>query len=329
MNNSCKMNEPKNHHIVPESYLKQFADSKDELFRIKTKEIPQKIKNGILNSSSLKKFNVSQICYKEYFYKIQNNPMLGIQDITDEYQIEKESFKWYENNLEQIIQNIRNRQTYLNIKDAKILCKGLLNIKIRNNHFRDSVLNKENTKEFLDNILESLPSIIQENKDAIEYFDKMKADFDENSRLINQLQNKSLLDNISNGDRAINKIYNLCMDSEWTILETTINDMFITSDNPGFCIDENDTLENTKFGGLFIWYFPLTPFYCLKVNKMVDETFTSLKPLNFMNVDSELVKMINISTCYLANTDIYSNSQTTIFKNWIEFNKYKSSKNNN
>ena len=323
------MNEPKNHHIVPQNYLKQFADSKDELFRIKTKEIPQKIKKGILNSSSLKKFNVSQICYKEYFYKIQNNPILGIHDVTDEYQIEKESFKWYENNLELIIQNIRNRKTYLNLKDAKILCKGLLNIKIRNNHFRDGVLNKENVDEFLDNVFRKSPLIIQENKDAIEFIEKMKTDFAKNPSLINQLQNKSLLDNNVNDDRAINKIYDLCINSQWTILETTIDNMFITSDNPGFCMDENNILENTKFGDSFTWYFPLTPFHCLRVNKHIIETTTSLKPLHIVDADSELVKMININTCYLANVDIYSSSRTTIFKIWIEFNDHKNFKNNN
>jgi Protein of unknown function (DUF4238) len=323
------MNEPKKHHIVPESYLKLFADLKEELFRIKTNEIPQKIKNGILGSSSLKKFNVSQICYKEDFYKIQNNPTLGIHNITDEYQIEKESFKWYENNLELIIKNIRNRQTYLTLKDAEILCKGLLNIKIRNNHFRDNVIKNENMGEFLSKVFRKLPVTIQENKDAIEFIGKMKTDFDENPNLVNQLQNKSLLDNNNNDDRATNKVYDLCMNSQWNILEATINDMFITSDNPGFCVDENNVLENTKFGDLFTWYFPLNPLHCLRVNRSINETIKSLKPLNITDADSELVKMININTCRLANSDIYSSSRPTIIKNWIEFNKYKNSKNNN
>lgn len=246
---------------------------------------------------------------------------MGIHDITDEFIIEKEAFKWYENNLESIIQKILNRQTYLYPKDAEILCKGLLNIKIRNNYFRDSILSKENIGDFLDSVLKDFPLIMQENKDVIGLIEKMKIDFAKNPNLINQLQNKSLLDNNTNDDRSINNIYDLCINSQWTILETTINNMFITSDNPGFCIDENNLLENTKFGDSFTWYFPLTPFHCLRVDKRIKETTQSLKPLHFTDADSETVKSINLNTCQLANADIYSLSSETLLKNWIEFKK--------
>jgi len=137
--------------------------------------------------------------------------------------------------------------------------------------------------------------------------------------LSRNLQNERLLRSTIEGDKVYDKIKDITLKCHWQILETTIKNMFITSDNPGFCIDDDEYVHNTKFGGSFSFFYPLTPFHCLLINNESIDDIISVKKLKFTDANKELVEMINFATCINANVEIYSHSENTIQKSFIDY----------
>ena len=74
------MNNPINHHYVPQVYLKAFADSKKKLYQLKMRyrKITQK--------------SIAQICYEPNYFLIQKDETKLFNKVTDPYHIEKVFF---------------------------------------------------------------------------------------------------------------------------------------------------------------------------------------------------------------------------------------------
>ena len=144
------MNEPKKHHFVPETYLKEFENYEiKKLFRIKLK--------GKYLTSKIKRFNRSQICYIENYYQISNCHSLEKLQISDQFFLEKVVLKKFEDNFGRIIEFIKGKSSSLTLQDATQLIDGLLLMKVRNPVHRDFLSSDSDSK-----IKESIDEYIKE-----------------------------------------------------------------------------------------------------------------------------------------------------------------------
>ena len=135
-----------NSHIVPETYLKHFTDSSNQLWRYKIKsKFPSKIKQAF----------PSQVCYKPNYFRIENKNVLTSLDINDKDYIEKEAFKKYENNYNNILAKITSHSSCIPASEAPILINTLINIKARNSAIRKYYC-KENVMPIYEEFLKEL-----------------------------------------------------------------------------------------------------------------------------------------------------------------------------
>jgi hypothetical protein len=308
-----------NNHIVPQVYLNQFTGKGKKIFKIKVDEkYPKNI---------LREWFTSEIGYKKDFYTIYDLDFLKSLGIEDKDYLEKNGFKWYENKLDSIVKKIKKRQNYLTPTDAEILIRGLLHIKQRNDYHRinfpkDYFINlvKQKTIDVIETWEKSNEALIRE---ALDFMDKKEQEWTNNNNFVNDNQNKLLIGESLQKNTVLNDIATLCLQCQWIILETTIKNLFITSDNPGFCMDKQEIIHNTNFQGDFSFLFPLTPLHCLLIRHELQDNVKSIKSLQFQEFNPEGVRLTNISTCTIANKEIYSGSQETIQKAWVNFHERK------
>ncbi len=318
----------KDHHIVPKTYLNQFTKHNGKLLKIRL--------NRDTFPKQLKEFHPSQICYKPNFFKIDNDFILKQFNLSDALYIEKNAFKSYENGLEKIISSIRKQQNYLDICDATLLVKGLLSIKQRNESVRRTY-DTSNINSVFDNYIqemeiqreewETILSRIEDyNFEKLAYLiEKMRNNWLTNPLLLKDLHNQSILNTYFNKQTLLSELPNFLIKLPWIIYETTVKDFYITSDNPGFCIDENEIMHNTKFAGTFAFLFPLTPLHLLFISNIFikDHPQTNIKKLHFINAEPNFAKLVNRATTVNSNREIYSNSEITLRKVWEDYIKHK------
>jgi Protein of unknown function (DUF4238) len=99
------------------------------------------------------------------------------------------------------------------------------------------------------------------------------------------------------------------MNKRWTIHKSNESESWWTSDNPGYCINIADTLDNKhvlpdpfcKFTGVdSVLFYPLSKKYCLSIHAYEQGTPRELNlsntPLKFEDADLGLIRLINLLT---------------------------------
>ena len=120
-----------------------------------------------------------------------------------------------------------------------------------------------------------------------------------------------------------NLILNKLIRGNWTIIKPLVTNQFITSDNPGFCIDEEGRIHNTRFGGLCNFYFPITPYHVLFISSERDlvEDLPNNVTVNHRFTDVEELKAINQATMRVANREIYAKADSPLLKTWYTLHR--------
>jgi hypothetical protein len=109
---------------------------------------------------------------------------------------------------------------------------------------------------------------------------------------------------------------------KWIVFKTTLNNQFIASDNPGYCQDQENNIYNTKFGGCFIFFFPLTPYHHLGIFSEGDyiKQLPSFKDVSYEHIGADWVGTINRATWMTANKEIYGTNEKSLLQVWYSFN---------
>jgi hypothetical protein len=254
-------------HFLPECYLKEFCDNGEfykidcSLLHLNKKPYPRKV-------------TPAAICYDKDFCTLTpefKNLYTGYQDFDPLFLEEK--FFLYENKYPGIINKIKNGDSFLNIDDAKTFLYSCLDFKIRNNYFRDI------HSDLRRNTLNDPTGIIKYKTDP--EFQKVKDRFN-----ISQGQAIDIIDgirfNILNDDNFTKNSHIAALVARYTsnyshhdvIISNLLyykwkfilsNNEFITSDNPGWSLDKNNQVHNTKFDKDFQFLMPITPRHCLAI----------------------------------------------------------------
>ncbi len=259
------MGEPTKHHLVPECYLKEFATESKKLLQVYDKGLAKKGKPK----------TPAQVGYEIDAFMIRSEETLFFEKVNDKYEIEKKGFRKLENSYPKILGKIKStigNVLYLNNQEAANFLGLLLNIKRRSNDFRKLFLDIENRKkDLLQRIQENLPSIKAAAEMVGEGENVEVALEREVERVLNskdRLYDGYLIQLVDTAivDGLIDKLKKL----KWIIATAPINCHFITSDNPGFSINQANTIS--RFGGFgekFIFVFPITPLHAFNNRRQI------------------------------------------------------------
>jgi hypothetical protein len=322
-------NKPKDHHYVPQVYLKSFvAADINKLYAFDKKFL------NLPNSGKVRSYPTSQVCYAENLYLISDDNMMKNFEVDDPLIVETKSLKYYEDRFGDIVDKLTSSKEWLTLKEADIFIRTLLQMKIRNPTFFNHEdaqkgpieVNIRIKKEMLDNRELWEQRLANEGLTIEQAFKNLddavnRPDFRENLVRIN-------LARTERADGVLTEIAGLLMNRIWYIYETTINDMFITSDNPGYCFNEKGQLANTNFRDDFCFVFPITPYKTLLIfKKYEDSIIPPSKKIHYRQSNSEHVQEVNRAAMGNSLEYIYSNSKNTLnssVSHWRDYFKINS-----
>ena len=308
------MNNPKNHHFVPEVYLKEFSNSLKQLFQLKKDYKKMSIKS------------VGQVCYELNYFKVNSKDNLLLHKLKDQYHIEKNVFKKQENTYPKLLKKVTfPTLSFLSIQksDALFFLEFLITIKRRNPFYRKHII--KHYKEYVasDRFKKDVEIGIDISKkiDKIDPLEYLKNYIEEVTISKDKQSDMYLQGFLDENNRTAKKAAEILLRYKLFIYHAPFESEFITSDNPGFSIlPDNQLLSFGGFGETFKFIFPLTPKCCLFIaSKEVDPNNLLLsKNIQIIHTTMDVVIAINDCTYQLALKKVFSYSSKTLtqFENY-------------
>ncbi len=302
--------QPINHHYVPICYLKSFSNFQNQMWRRK-KDKPK-----------ASPCSPSQICYEIDLYKIQKNETLLLNNIDDKYIVEKKSFEKQENRYRKILAEIVKFSTLprvINKTDYHLFLEFLVTLKRRNPYLKNQLtislprkIEQEFKKTDLRDFLKKMSKEVGDDVDVDAYLENYSTNKVLDSGKLSDLYVSGFL-NIK--DSILTKVTHDLYRLKQILLFAPINSQFITSDNPGFTIIGDEAIPFGGFGGLFQFFFPLSPTCCLYIDSSNMENHTTIeKTVYSFLVDAQTVDQINEFSKRLSNKSIFSSSKSILEK---------------
>lgn len=305
MSNSHK---PKKHHFVPECYLKNFKTGAN-LYTLDVRKVQKGYREKVKSN------HPGKICYYEDYYKIKDEHV-DSQFKLHEYEelfVETSVLKRLENKYSDLQKKIEVEHE-LCISEAVEISDLIIQLKIRNPYWFEHILEprKKEWIEFaMDEIINEMQeenrfsSIPQEAKKKL--CDEFKESIMNDPNYAKKIQLYSLIERERSSDRN-NKSYRAAMlKGKWVLLiSPPLGPYFITTDNPGFSIRENDPkVYNTAFTAGYAYHFPLSPQFCLLITDFLDEpklySSKDKKSISTLKIDGNRVLQINNCSIQLIN----------------------------
>lgn len=304
-------NFPTDHHFVPKCYLKAFTDTQKKLWKKRN------------DNSRINQVHPSQICYELNAYKFRTSQILKLNNLNDEYYIERNAFKFQESNYGKLLPSLIRYQEEPRVTNKmkyKLFLETLLTIKRRNpvskneilERFKDSYKTEEGINKFLffmsqeTGIKKFTPEIQKLIKDYLSVESK-------NPDRLHDMYLSAFINKTDN-----NAISNLTTDLyklKQYILFSPITYQFITSDNPGFIISNGSISNLSGFGGDFEFYFPLSPLTCLYINsKKIESNDTLEKSIYNVILKKDDVKAINTNSKLISKNFVLAYSKSVLEK---------------
>lgn len=301
-----KKNEPRLHHYVPKVYLKGFTNERGDLFQydIKYKRI------------SVKK--PSQVGYEPDYFRILRPETKTINQIDDDYVIEKKSFVKQEN-LYQALVNDVTRATIdsfpIENENCELLLETLITIKRRNPSVK-CLMTEALKKHVASGKFESQVAPYMElarqidKKDPAPYIEKVKDQFlNEPSKAID-LYTTSFLEP---DPKIVKEVTATFLQSKIQIWHTESPIEFITSDNPGFILSGTEVLNFGGLGDPYLFAFPLTPEACLIIDSdEAAESASDIVTIYSKTVTEEQVMKVNKASALIAIEKLFARKRSVL-----------------
>lgn len=311
-----------NQHYVPKVYLKQFESNRKKLYSLHNK--------AHKFSPYVKEVTKGQLGYLPDFYTIKNEKNLERLGLSDKDAIEKVFNARVENRFEKILARLLSPLQTLSMQDAKEVLVMLLAMKQRNPMFR-RVFESPQTlitafDRRFDEVFEARATFekilkregVMSFEDFVEYGRNYVHKFAHDPNTPQDLHTERIVKLYQNEETIIKEIAGSLLGCEWYIFETNHQRPFITSDNPGFCIDNNERVHNLKFSNFAEFVFPLTPKYLLLITARSTEQVGSLKQIYHQLAKPDLVKLINRATFEVSFQKLLSNDENSLRHVWYD-----------
>lgn len=308
-------------HYLPKVYLKEFENLAKKIYVLSN--------SSSANSPQIKERSSSQICYYPDFYRLDSLVQLWNIASKDHDIIEKKYNARMENRYGKVAKNLLSRESSFTLDSARELVTILLSFKQRNPAFRNLF---EDKKLLLDMFEKRINSTFQhkatiedilkvEGRMSFEEFVEFGQDYGVKFANSPDTPRKIHLDGIikfhEGKETVMETIANFLIYCEWIVFETSNSSPFITSGNPGCCIDNKEQVHNLKFSEFSGFIFPLTPRYALVITSYRDLHSDKEKQVRYSKANPELVRMINRCTYFVSYKYILSNQRQALYDTWF------------
>jgi len=291
-------------HYVPKIYLKQFSCTPDNsILGIKFIKHTNKW-------SKIKSYKIESICYQDDFYNL-DELTASKEEVQNDF-IERNAF-WYERNfITTIIKKINNKN--LEENDKYNLCRLFLSLKHRNPKFRKSI-SSSNLEGNLDlSILEVKKKYSGlDNEILNQILDVIKKNILLDKDSDKKLHNYSIYKTSTETNAIFTEVLKRVSQYSINVYEVPQKSQrkFITTDNPGYSIDNNGQIFNTKFKEDSCHFLPLSPLIGIEfINNHAPNRIHYRTPS-----ETEIFKF-NFSSALMRNTYLYFN-ESKVLKEFI------------
>ncbi len=313
-------------HYLPKVYLKQFENGRKKLYSLHNK--------AHKFSPHVKEENKSQLGYLHDFYTLKSENILNRLGLSDKDDIEKVFNARVENRFEKILACLLSPSQKLSLQDAKEVLVMLLSLKERNPMFRQvfenphAIIEASNRRfeevfehrELFEEILKLEGRMSFE--EFVEYGRKHTHQFAHDPNTPQNLHTEGMVKLYRNEETPAKEIARWLLGCEWYIFETTTQRPFITSDNPGFCIDSNDRVHNLNFADKSEFCFPLTPKHLLVITAHFTDEMGSEKQIHHRSASPDLVKLVNRATFEVSYKKLLSNDENSLCHVWRDMVRF-------
>lgn len=313
-------------HYVPRVYLKQFENSRKMLYTLPN--------SAHKHSPRAKEVSRSQIGYLPNFYTIHNAHSLWRLGLTDKDAIEKEFNARVENRFEKLIAKLLSPSQMLSLEHAEEVLLMLLSLKQRNPVFRQAFQNPELILKMFNRRFDEVFKHRSTFEEILKREGRMNFDgFVEYGRnYIHQIahdpntpQNihtEGIVKLHQQEESVAKEVASALLGCEWFIFETTPQRPFITSDNPGFCIDNNEQVHNLNFADSAGFIFPLTPRQILLITAHFTDQVGRVKQIHRRPAKPDLVEIINRGTFTVSYKKVMSNDENALRYVWHDMCRF-------
>ncbi len=313
-------------HYVPQTYLRRFLNTHDLLYQISKQELEYKF--------HIKQFTPKGTGRSKWFYTIRDESVLQRYNTNNPNFIEDFFARNHDQHCNNILDIFPQPNLLLSIDEAKRLILFILSFKERNPVLRANFTNKESVKSVYENRLNELEADLRADNvqldllgllgdrpvgDLIEKMRKAIHALIEKEEFAANVHTEGILRSISGQNTVVHEVADILLSFEWQVLVAKPDFPFITSDNPGFTVDNNNETHNLNFNEAQVFCFPLSPLHCLCLSKKQNEVHeTSLhKVINNGNIeDPMLIRAINRSTYLTSHNFIYGNEKNALERTW-------------
>jgi hypothetical protein len=271
-------------HFLPACYLDQFCLTGGKLYRVDCSLLKLGKKPYPLEVTP------KAICYGKDFYALTDDfkkvyPAFAAYD----QNFLEEKFHRYERGYPAIINKIKQGIPVLSAAEAELFLYSLIDFKLRNNYLREK--NEQLRRDVVNNVLGGIKasSLMEQVAGAMKAEILSDPEFGKHSHLATMMGRETA------GSAVQDKFVRTMIRHKFKLMISYGE--FITSDNPGWTISQDNKVHNIKFDQDFHYLMPITPRHCLSVsyndldNDYIDEP--SQKKLYAAYADAEMIAIIN------------------------------------
>jgi hypothetical protein len=278
-------------HFIPKCYLKEFCiGGTNNLFGIDC---------SLLNYGKriTRSYSLDSICQDSDYYKITDDfkkihPQFNHLDP----EFLELNFKRYEDYYPRVISKIKSGQDILTSEDATVLAYAYTDFKLRNNFYRKNTVNT--WKRVYQEVL------IKMNNDKLDtsYIDDILADteFEKHNHIL-QIVNKYH----TGYEQNVN--VEMLLSLKWVLLES--NDKFITSDNPGWTLNDQGKVCNDVLTKDFVFFMPITSSHCLCISDNENDSefwISEIKKLHKVSISDDISESLNSKLIWFVDEFLYA-----------------------
>lgn len=299
------------HHIIPQVYLRQFVDFNKKIHSIKTR---------VLYKQKVGSFTTAQIAYEPDYYNLSKALTTSARTFEPNH-IESRVNTLHESGYEKFIKIFEKKPRSILMKEAAAFVEVLISFKQRNPIFKLHLEN-ENFQELFNKRIDQLidngafiDSVLKQNKyrESKEVFiARLREQANRiatSNHIAHDFQLESMIRFAQGTEEVTREVSDLLLYGEWTLFESA-KVPFITSDNPGYTLDERERVHNLNFGDAKAYQFPLSPKLLLLIMLPVGSVpITVNKEIGHAQSDSELTRLLNRASVPYSYKRIFSNDK--------------------
>jgi len=297
------MSEPVKHHYVPQIYLKRFSLNKNgDVYTLKTS-------SKYPNTTKLT--NKSKICYGLKRYTFDDQEIIERYNIEDPNIIEKSCFSYENEELEELFDKIDHHKKFTKTEFERLV-RILVDIKMRNPVFSEKFIDfdpksnkvQKETKKFRDEAVQFC-KMLGLNTDLVNQAVEVVCEKYKDQNYLQNVYRAGIYGNEEVREELIEKL----LKWEPIVINTDYENPFVTSDNPGFTLNEKNQIFNTDFDFVDSFIFPISPKSILALKKSEKKDLEIFKIFYYKKINIQGVLSINKATLQNSKEIIISNSE--------------------